>query len=162
RAREALRVLEDYCRFVLEDALLSAEVKHLRHALARAADEHAPPGLLEARDTLRDPGTAISTEDERARASLAEVVAANCKRLQEALRSLEEFAKVPRPLLAEQIEQLRYRAYTLERALVLGARARRRLENARLYVLLTGGTCAAALDWTIAEAGAGGADVIQL
>src|SRR5207248_117972 len=35
-------------------------------------------------------------------------------------------------------------------------------EGARLYVLLSGETCAAALDWTIAEAAAGGAHVIQL
>lgn len=162
RAREALRVIEDYCRFVLADALLCAELKQLRHDLARAADEQAPPGLLEARDTLRDVGTSISTAGERSRASLAEVVAANLKRLQEALRSLEEFAKVPRPLLAELIEQVRYRAYTLEKAVLLGRTARARLAGARLYVLLTGASCAAALDWTIAEAAAGGADVIQL
>src|SRR5437764_734146 len=30
RAREALRVVEDYCRFVLDDALLSGELKQLR------------------------------------------------------------------------------------------------------------------------------------
>src|SRR5207248_5017898 len=37
-----------------------------------------------------------------------------------------------------------------------------RLEKARLYVLLTGATCTAALDWTIREAAGGGADMFQL
>src|SRR5207237_814061 len=40
--------------------------------------------------------------------------------------------------------------------------ARQRLRDARLYVLLSGASCVAALDWTIAEAAAGGAAVIQL
>src|SRR6185437_11102479 len=33
---------------------------------------------------------------------------------------------------------------------------------ARLHVLLTGATCAASLEWTIAEAAAGGAALVQL
>ena len=36
RAREALRVVEDYARFVLDDAALSGELKQLRHDLATA------------------------------------------------------------------------------------------------------------------------------
>ena len=31
-----------------------------------------------------------------------------------------------------------------------------------MYVLLTGGTCASSLDWTIAQAAAGGTEIIQL
>ncbi|MFO0926255.1 MAG: thiamine phosphate synthase [Gemmataceae bacterium] len=162
RAREALRVIEDYCRFGLDDAFLSSQLKTLRHDLTAAIEEHAPPELLVARETQADVGTALSTDSERERGSLAEVVQANLKRLQEALRSLEEFAKVTRPLLAERVESMRYRAYTLERALLLGRSARTVLQDARLYVLLSRRTCAAALDWTIAEAAAGGAAVVQL
>src|SRR5205085_7136644 len=44
----------------------------------------------------------------------------------------------------------------------LGADARERLADARLYVLLSAGGCRAALDWTIAEAADGGAQVFQL
>jgi thiamine-phosphate pyrophosphorylase len=162
RAREGLRVVEDYCRLALDDAVLSGELKRLRHDLAGALEELPPTGLLAARETTRDVGTAISTDSERHRASALEVVRANLKRLQEALRCLEEYGKVTAPRLAEAVEQLRYRAYTIERALLLGSAARERLMQARLYVLLTGATCAAALDWTIAEAAAGGAAVVQL
>ncbi len=161
RAREALRVLEDHARFALDDAFLTAELKRLRHDLTDALRMHAPH-LLEARDTPGDVGTTLATDAERRRASLGEVLRANGQRLQEALRSLEEFGKVHDVRLGEAVEQLRYRSYTLERALVLGTDARRRLEGARLYVLLSGATCAAALDWTIAEAAAGGAHAIQL
>jgi thiamine-phosphate pyrophosphorylase len=162
RAREALRVLEDYARFGLDDAFLTRQMKELRHALAEAFAEQAPAGLLAARETQADVGTEISLASERERAGLHEVVEANSKRLQEALRSIEEYAKVSAPLLAERVELMRYRTYTLERALTLQARARDLLRDAQLYLLLSGAGCAAGLDWTIAEVAAAGAAVVQL
>jgi thiamine-phosphate pyrophosphorylase len=162
RAREGLRVIEDYCRFVLGDAFLTRNLKQLRHDLAETLAELAADWLLGARDTQADVGTDISTEQEGERASPGEVVQVNLKRLQEALRSLEEFGKVHNARLGLALEQLRYRTYTLERAIVVGTSARKRLQEARLYVLLSGAQCAAALDWTIAEAAAGGVQVVQL
>jgi thiamine-phosphate pyrophosphorylase len=161
RAREGLRVAEDYCRFVLDDVLLCGELKRLRHDLAEALTL-LPPGLLEARETQRDVGVETTTEAEWERASPAQTAQINLKRLQEALRSLEEYGKIHAPTFAAAVEGLRYRSYTVERVLALGESARRRLADARLYVLLSVSQCAAAVDWTIAEAAAGGADVIQL
>ena len=48
RSREALRVLEDHCRFVLNDAFLSAQLKQLRHDLAglmHQLSRTAPPRI---------------------------------------------------------------------------------------------------------------------
>ncbi len=162
RAREALRVLEDYCRFARDDAGLSRLLKELRHDLAEVLADLPPAALLTARDTLADVGTDISTAQEQVRHSLREVVQANVKRLQEALRSLEEYGKLYGPDLGQRLEGLRYRAYTLERAILLGADDHERLAGAKLYLLLSGATSRAALDWTIAEAAAGGVDVVQL
>jgi thiamine-phosphate pyrophosphorylase len=162
RAREGLRVVEDYCRFVLEDAFLSGQLKQLRHDLAAALSELKPDDLLSARDTAGDVGTALSTQSEHERGSLTAVARANWKRLQEALRSLEEFGKLHGDDLGRALEQLRYRSYTLERALLLGAAARERLADASLYVLLSASGCSGSLEWTIAEAAAGGAQIIQL
>jgi thiamine-phosphate pyrophosphorylase len=162
RAREALRVVEDYCRFVLDDAFLTGELKTLRHDLT-AAFSRLPTGLLlEARETQQDVGTQLSTPAERERHSLREVALVNAKRLQEALRSLEEVGKLFSPDMSQTVEQLRYKSYTLERAVLLGSDARERLGDARLYVLLSGAACKAALDWTIREAAAGGASMFQL
>ncbi len=55
------------------------------------------------------------------------------------LCSLEEYAKLIDPSVAVAIEPLRYRAYTLERAVDLTATSLDRLANCRLYVLLDGG-----------------------
>ncbi len=162
RAREALRVLEDYCRFVLDDAFLSGELKRLRHDLFAALGELPDWLLLEARDTLGDVGTALATPQEYERPSLSAVVQANVKRLQEALRSLEEYGKVRSAELGRAVEELRYRAYTLERALVLSGPTRARLAEVRLYVLVTGAHCVHSLEWTIRQAAAGGAQAIQL
>jgi thiamine-phosphate pyrophosphorylase len=162
RAREALRVIEDFCRFVLDDAFLSGEMKRLRHELTEALAGLPPRLMLEARETQRDVGTHITTASEEHRHSLGDVVQANLKRLQEALRSLEEYAKLGNARMGRALEQLRYRTYTLERAIVLGASARERLADVRLYVLLTGSLCRTSMDWTIQEAAAGGARMFQL
>jgi thiamine-phosphate pyrophosphorylase len=162
RAREALRVIEDYCRFVLDDALLCREMKELRHRLRQAVAGLSTGLFLESREALRDVGTTITTPSEQSRESLVEVVQANCKRLQEALRSLEEFGKLGNVDAAAVFEQIRYQAYTLERAILLGSAARQRLGDARLYLLVTGSLCEAALDWTIHEAAAGGVQILQL
>jgi thiamine-phosphate pyrophosphorylase len=162
RAREGLRVLEDHARFVLADAFLSGELKQLRHQLAQALGLLPAPLLLESRDTLNDVGTAICTEQEWQRPSLHAVVRANAKRLQEALRSLEEFGKVVSVEFAQQIEKIRYRSYTLERAIVQGGRSRERLADAQLYVLVTDALCRASLVGTVKEAALGGAQIVQL
>jgi thiamine-phosphate pyrophosphorylase len=162
RAREALRVVEDYCRYALDDAFLSGELKGLRHGLTELLHTLSGKLLLEARDTLQDVGTQLSAAGEYERHSLAEVVRANLNRLREAFRALEEYGKVINSDLGRTFEQLRYRCYTLEKAIVIGGDARQRLAYARLYILLTGSQCTAALDWTIREAAAGGASIFQL
>src|SRR5262249_60788807 len=92
RAREALRVLDDYCRFILDDAVLTEEVKALRHEFAGLIDQIPTHILRESRDTGGDVGTGITASGEMLRGSTAEVARVNFKRLQEALRSLEEHA----------------------------------------------------------------------
>src|SRR5262245_49847413 len=162
RAREAARVLEDYCRFSLDDRFLTEQLKELRHDLASVAQKLPQNTLLTARETLRDVGTGTTARGEYERTSPAQVAGVNFKRLQESLRSLEEFGKVFGPEIGRELESLRYRAYTLERAISLGSASRERLVAARLYALLAGGQCVGSLDWTIREAARGGADVIQL
>ncbi len=161
RAREALRVIEDYARFVLDDAFLSRQLKDLRHDLAAALADVRPSALLSARDTLADVGTDITTPGEHVRSSVTDVVSANAKRLQEALRSLEEYGKLHSPDLGRRLERLRYSSYTLERALVLGAAGRTRLADAKVYVLVSS-SCRFGVERTIAAAADGGAAVIQL
>jgi thiamine-phosphate pyrophosphorylase len=139
RAREGLRVVEDYVRFVLDDRHLTEQLKRLRHDLAGLLDRLSLDQRLRARETESDVGTALWTPAERRRESAAAVLTANFTRLQEALRSLEEFGKIIDADLAAGIQQLRYRCYTLQRGVELTRASLVRLQHARLYVLLDGG-----------------------
>ncbi|MHB1155666.1 MAG: thiamine phosphate synthase [Phycisphaerales bacterium] len=179
RAREALRVLEDAARFLLDDPALSTQFKQLRHDLAAALA--AFPDLPLHRDTPHDVGTAITTPSESHRPNLASITTAAAKRLTEALRTLEEFAKLPptpahlqvygsaRPLqragsesISAQLESLRYRAYTLESQL----HRRFALPDPRawkLCVLVTESLCTHHTWLDVAKAALdAGADCIQL
>ena len=165
RAREGLRVLDDHARFALDDAALTAECKAVRHALARALGVGREE-RCSARETAGDVGTSLSEPTERTRAGAPAVLAANAARVQEALRSLEEWSKVGDPDRAAAFEGLRYRVYTLEKRL-LAATARPPLtdpagEPWRVYLLLTWSACRR--DWrdVLREALAAGAGPVQV
>jgi thiamine-phosphate pyrophosphorylase len=136
RAGEGLRVVEDYVRFVLDDPFLMREIKAVRHDLTKAAAWTPPADRHAARDTRGDVGAAISTSAENDRGDAWAVCAANFKRSQQALRSLEEFGKLRDATFAARCEELRYRVYTLEKAIDVGARSRKRLEGVRMCVLV--------------------------
>ncbi|MER3417165.1 MAG: thiamine phosphate synthase [Gemmataceae bacterium] len=163
RAREALRVLEDYCRFGLDDPYLTGELKQMRHELTHVLQERTAPETIRCRDTPGDIGPAIHIEAASGRQRTEDVIVANFRRLQEALRSLEEYAQVALGgELASWFQKMRYRAYTLEGALASMRQARARLEHVRLYLLVSGQACAASLEFTVREAIAGGVQMVQL
>jgi thiamine-phosphate pyrophosphorylase len=162
RAREAVRVLDDYARFARNDRVLAEAAKRLRHELVAAANLLPADTLLAARDTPGDIGTDLTTAGEFARTDPAHVARVNLKRLQESLRSLEEFGKVLSPEFARKIERLRYGTYTLERAFAPGPAVRERFATAKLYVLITETQCTLGWERTVREAAAGGAAAFQL
>lgn len=162
RAREALRVLEDHARMILDDADMTLRLKEIRHALAGASNAFGPELLLAARDTAGDVGTAMTTLSEQARGTAADVARAAAKRAGEALRAIEEYGKIVSPAAAASIEAARYRLYTVEQSMFLTAPRLGRLRSARLHVLLTESLCRDPWEKVAASALAGGADVIQL
>jgi thiamine-phosphate pyrophosphorylase len=162
RAREGLRVVEDYVRFTLDDAHLSSLAKHCRHDLTAALAPLGLQGLLAGRDTPHDVGTSVRTRAETQRASPRDVLKANLKRSQEAARTLEEFGKVISAGLGEAIGQLRYRLYTLEKAILLTEANRHRFEGRNLYLLVTEDQCPHGSGPVIREALANGVGIIQV
>lgn len=162
RAREALRVVEEFARFALEDPALSAAAKELRHDLVAAVPPAIAGWLARGRDTAADVGRTIQTPTEYQRNSTAAVATASAARLAEALRSLEEYGKTIDEDFAQSIERLRYRAYDWEQRLTLTLRARERFGQAKLYVILTESLCANEWHSTAEAALDGGADVLQL
>jgi thiamine-phosphate pyrophosphorylase len=161
RAREGLRVVEDFVRFALDDPGLTRRLKDVRHRLAEAERGLDACLLIDSRETREDVGTHIMTVTERFRENPRAVLAANFKRIAEALRSLEEYSKLIDVWLAGRFEVLRYDIYTIEKLTMTAVAAHRSLGEARLMVLVGGLATLGDLTWVVEEAIAGGADVIQ-
>ena len=162
RAREALRVLEDYARFALDDDALCGALKQLRHDFASVTASFVAEAILH-RDTPGDVGTEVKTSSEFSREEASDVVTAAGKRLGEALRTIEEYLKTTDPSRAAQVESLRYRFYDIERQIALTLRpAACGFARVRLYVLITEAICKRPWLQVATAAIEGGADCLQL
>jgi len=110
RAREGLRVLEDWARFALDRADLVARCKDMRQRLGRL---HADRYKL-ARHTASDPAAGMGHPAQLERQAPSQVVGANASRVAEALRVLEEFGRGDSAVLAAEAAAIRYQLYDLE------------------------------------------------
>jgi thiamine-phosphate pyrophosphorylase len=161
RAREAVRVIEEFCRFALNSAPLSERAKQLRHELCAAVDKLDAGRLLASRDTLGDVGVGKTVEKQLQRGQLKDCFTAACKRLTEALRALAEVMRTEERSVAQSIEQLRYDAYTLEKDIVLFSEPAEKFKRVGLYVIISSNLPADVL-CLAQRCAAGGADCIQL
>jgi thiamine-phosphate pyrophosphorylase len=130
RAREGLRIIEEWCRFALNHPGMANECKQMRQDLGMW---HTPE-IRSARDTTRDVGTTLTHPREEQRTGIEQLLQANLCRVQEALRVLEEYGKLSSLALSSSCKQMRYRVYTLESNL-LTYRRRQNLASARLYLV---------------------------
>ncbi len=161
RAREAIRVIEEFCRFALNCAPLTERAKHFRHELSAAISKLDPARLISSRDTPGDVGVEITVDNQLARGNLKDGFTAGCKRLTEALRTLAETTQTLNPHVAKTLEKLRYAAYTLEKDIVLFSDTFERFKSVKLYIVITSSLPADALS-LLCYCVAGGADCIQL
>lgn len=161
RAREGLRVVEDYARFCLNDDDLCGALKQLRHDLSIATARWVNEAVL-FRDTPGDVGRTTKTCTEFEREDAAAVVVAAGKRLGEALRTLEEYLKTVSSSDAAAIEKIRYRFYDLEMIIARTLRPVGRFASVGLYVLITESSCNRPWHEVAEAAIAGGADCLQL
>lgn len=162
RAGEGLRVVEDFARLALNDPHLSQLTKQLRHSLTQACALLDKQQLLAARDTLSDVGTNLGLASEYARTATAQVLSANLARVQQSLRTIEEYGKTLSADLPRQVEQLRYQAYTLEKALLTTWSNTVSLHNVHVYVLVDGRESPDEFRSLVRQLRAGGANLFQL
>jgi len=162
RAREALRVMEDYARFVLDDPSGCEALKSYRHDFVGLMQGLPLKELLLCRDIVNDVGADVSVVTERHRSDSRDVFVAAAKRLPEALRTIEEYTKTFDAELSSSIESLRYQAYELEQRLMMRGQRSSRFAKVKLYVLITESMCRD--DWmtTARQAIDGGAGCLQL
>ncbi|NEQ69210.1 MAG: thiamine phosphate synthase [Symploca sp. SIO1B1] len=130
RAREGLRIVEEWCRFGINNLEFAGECKQMRQELASWHTQD----LRDWRDTPGDVGTELTHPGEEQRLSIQQVLQANFCRVQEALRVLEEYGKLNSPVMGGLCKQMRYRVYTLESNLLTSHRYQL-LQRSQLYLV---------------------------
>jgi thiamine-phosphate pyrophosphorylase len=161
RAREALRVMEEYCRFALNCGPLSERAKGLRHELCATVGRLDGGKLIAGRDTQGDVGVGQRSEGQLERATVRDCFTAAARRLTEALRALAEMAQLVDKSVADAVERLRYEAYTLEKDIMLFSEPAEKFNRVKLYVIVTSNLPAEALALA-SKCATGGADCLQL
>ena len=137
RAREAARVIEEFCRFVLDSGPLVGRAKQLRHELSSTAIMLDSEKLIATRNTIGDVGCGLEVKKQLKRADLQDCFSSACKRLTEALRVLAETTQTIDADIAKRFEQLRYACYTLEKDIVIFSIPAKKLKSVRLYVIIS-------------------------
>jgi thiamine-phosphate pyrophosphorylase len=137
RAAEGLRVLEDVARMLLSNVSLTSELKSLRHFLEHSST-YSRQALLSARDSQGDIGQEMSVELSRAHKDTFDIVTANARRVEQALRTLEEIARLPDSNMeSDTFQKMRFNLYDIEKRLFsLLARKQKQSQIKGLYVVL--------------------------
>ena len=136
RAREGLRVMEDWCRFGLKRRDFSIQIKDWRQQLGL----HHHKIYRKSRLTSNDPARGVSHPLQKARATPEAVFIANSSRVQEALRVIEEFTRITDPILSEIATKIRYETYEIETKILNtseGIVKRQYLKDCSLYLITT-------------------------
>jgi len=116
RAVEGLRVMEEVARFVLEKKRLSLKLKNIRGTLRKLVDRLQKGEIhFKHRKALKDVGRKVYTKNEAKRETVLDIFVSNAKRVQEALRVLEEFSKLIKPDLGKSFKDIRFKVYDLEK-----------------------------------------------
>ncbi|HEY9710126.1 MAG TPA: thiamine phosphate synthase [Oculatellaceae cyanobacterium] len=153
RAREGLRIIEEWCRFGLNSAQMAGECKQMRQELASWHSQE----LRASRDTPGDPGTELTHPREEQRSSIQHLLQANLCRVEEALRVLEEYGKLYDPEMGTAFKQMRYQVYSLESNL-LSYRRHQLLTRSQLYLVTS---ASEQLFFTVEAALQGGLTLLQ-
>lgn len=164
RVSEALRIIEELARFAQNNKELTNQIKDLRHKINNIfSSEYSQ--LITSRDTVGDVGTDIANFSERK--SIMDLIQANFKRAQQALRVLEEYSKLTHPTNANTFESSRYKLYTLEKIMhseIINIYKTKHIENSLLYLVTdrTGFKNEEEFLNAIASAIKGGVKILQL
>lgn len=163
RASEALRVLEDWSRLAKNSIVIPEKLKNIRHNINNSFSSFT--NLILSRESENDIGRTI--ENNSKRTSIRDIITANSKRAEEAMRVLAEYGQVL-DVNIKQIEQNRYEIYTIEKELIKNEKLIR-LQNAKLYLIASRRDVPAERLYNdnkflsiIEKSIAGGVDIIQL
>ena len=110
RAREGLRVLEDWSRFGLGQEDIVIKLKNFRQILGKNHLDF----YKKARNRINDSSKGLAHIEQTKRKTPEKIISSNSARVQEALRVIEEFSRGHNQNLSKIASEIRYEIYTLE------------------------------------------------
>jgi len=110
RAREGLRVLEDWARFGLGKKKYVEKVKNFRQILGKNHLEV----YKQSRNHIEDKCRGLAHLEQIKRKTSEQIISSNAGRVQEALRVIEEFSRPHNNELSKIASEIRYEIYSLE------------------------------------------------
>ncbi len=110
RAREGLRVLEDWARYGLGRVDIVRKLKNFRQILG----SHHLDSYKKARNYIHDKCNGLDHPEQFKRIYIKNIISSNSSRIQEALRVLEEFSRNNNYELSKAAALIRYEMYSLE------------------------------------------------
>ena len=110
RAREGLRVLEDWARFGLGENDFVVKIKNFRQILGKNHLEV----YKQSRNHIEDQCKGLTHQEQIKRGTPEQIISSNSGRIQEALRVIEEFSRLHNHELSKIASEIRYEIYTLE------------------------------------------------
>lgn len=161
RAREGMRVAEEFCRFALDNEPLSGRCKELRHRLSNLIAKLDVQKLITARDTENDIGCGMSVAGQMKRDSFEDCVTAGFARTTEALRAISEAISTFDVKSGSDFEKIRYDCYILEKDISIHGYPSLKFKKIRLYCIITVQN-GINVPQIIRQCAKGGADCLQL
>ena len=134
RAREGLRVLEDWARFGLGENDYVKRIKNFRQILGKNHLEI----YKKTRNYIEDRSKGLTHIEQFNRKTSEQIISSNAARVQEALRVIEEFSRLHNHELSKIASDIRYEIYTLEIDLLISSKCKnseRILKENDLYVI---------------------------
>ena len=134
RAREGLRVLEDWARFGLGENNSVKRIKNFRQILGKNHLEV----YKQSRNYIKDECKGLTHQEQSKRKAPAQIISSNAGRVQEALRVIEEFSRLHNHELSKIAAEIRYEIYTLEIELLSLSKFKKSVEILKkndLYVI---------------------------
>ncbi len=110
RAREGLRVLEDWARFGLGKEKFVEKIKNFRQILGKNHLEV----YKQSRNHIEDKCKGLTHHEQINRKTSEQIISSNSARVQEALRVIEEFSRLHNHELSKIASEIRYEIYTIE------------------------------------------------
>jgi len=134
RAREGLRVIEDWARFGLGEEKYVERIKNFRQILGKNHLEV----YKQSRNQIEDKCKGLTHQEQIKRKTSEQIVSSNSARVQEALRVIEEFSRLQNHELSKIASEIRYEIYTIEIDLLSLSKSKRSekiLKENDLYVI---------------------------